>query len=82
MDSERRNCSRQSLIAALVDGVIYLITKNIAIAVVFILTAIAGSVMMLTKDKTNISVVDQIGFMIKFFRSQKKYKYKYLDEWK
>jgi hypothetical protein len=71
-----------TLIAALVDGVIYLITKNIAIAVVFILTAIAGSVMMLTKDKTNISVVDQIGFMIKFFRSQKKYKYKYLDEWK
>ena len=71
-----------TLIAALVDGVIYLITKNTAIAVVFILTAIAGSVMMLTKDKTNISVVDQIGFMIKFFRSQKKYKYKYLDEWK
>lgn len=71
-----------TLIAALVDGVIYLITKNTSIAVVFILTAIAGSVMMLTKDKTNISVVDQIGFMIKFFRSQKKYKYKYLDEWK
>lgn len=71
-----------TLIAGVVDVAIYLITKNTAIAVVFILTAIAGSVMMLTKDKTNISVVDQIGFMIKFFRSQKKYKYKYLDEWK
>lgn len=71
-----------TLIAGVVDVAIYLITKNTAIAVVFILTAIAGSVMMLTKDKTNISVVDQIGFMIRFFRSQKKYKYKYLDEWK
>jgi len=46
------------------------------------LVAISGSVMMLTKDKTNISVVDQVGFMIHFAKSQKIYKYKYIKEWK
>jgi len=44
--------------------------------------AIAGSVMMLTKDHTNISVVDQVGFMVRFARSQKYYPYKYQDEWR
>jgi len=38
-------------------------------------------VMMLTKDHSNISVVDQVGFMVRFARSQKFYPYKYLDEW-
>lgn len=37
--------------------------------------------MMLTKDKTNVSVVDQIKFMVRFHKSQKVYRYKYLDEW-
>ena len=36
---------------------------------------------MQVKDYSNISVVDQVGYMIKFYKSQKKYKYKYLDEW-
>ncbi|MFT9493883.1 hypothetical protein [Anaerosolibacter sp.] len=71
-----------TLIAGVIDIVIYAIFKNVVLAIVFILIVIAGSVMMLTKDKTNISVVDQVGFMIKFARSQKKYPYKYQDEWK
>jgi hypothetical protein len=71
-----------TIIAGVIDALLYLIFKNTVTNVVFILVAIAGSVMMLTKDTTNISVVDQVGFMIKFAKSQKKYKYKYLDEWK
>lgn len=68
--------------AGAIDTIIYMITKSTAFCVVFILSSIAGSVMMLTKDKTNISVVDQLKFMIRFAKSQKKYKYKYLDEWR
>lgn len=71
-----------TVIAGAIDTIVYIITKSTAFCVVFILSAIAGSVMMLTKDKTNISVVEQLKFMIKFAKSQKKYKYKYLDEWK
>lgn len=70
-----------TFIASIIDAVIYLITRNTAFCVVFILSSIAGSVMMLTKDKTNISVVDQIKFMVRFHKSQKVYRYKYLDEW-
>ena len=71
-----------TIIAGVIDALLYLIFKNTVMSVVLILVAIAGSVMMLTKDTTNISVVDQVSFMIKFAKSQKKYKYKYLDEWK
>lgn len=70
-----------TVVAGAIDTIIYMFTKSTAFCVVFILSSIAGSVMMLTKDKTNISVVDQLKFMIKFTKSQKKYKYKYLDEW-
>lgn len=71
-----------TIVAGVIDALLYLIFKNVVMSVVMILVAIAGSVMMLTKDKTNISVVNQIGFMIRFARSQKIYKYKYLEEWK
>lgn len=70
-----------SLVSAIIDAVIYFISKSTAFCVVFILSSIAGSVMMLTKDQTNISVVDQMKFMVKFYKSQKIYRYKYLDEW-
>lgn len=70
-----------TIIAAIVDGLCFLVFRNTVVSVVFMLVAIAGSVMMLTKDHLNVSVVDQVGFMIKFARSQKKFKYKYLDEW-
>lgn len=39
-----------TLIAGAIDTIIYMLTKNTALSVVFILSAIAGSVMMLTKD--------------------------------
>jgi len=69
-------------LVGVLDIFYYLIFKNTVISVVMILVAIAGSVMMLTKDHTNISVVDQVGFMIRFARSQKNYLYKYQDEWR
>ncbi len=70
-----------TIVAGILDALMYLIFRNTVISMVFILVAISGSVMMLTKDKNNISVVDQVGFMVRFARSQKIYKYKYLDEW-
>ncbi len=71
-----------TIIAGIIDILIYTFTKNTAICVVFFLSSIAGSVMMLTKDRINISVVDQVKFMVRFARSQKVYKYKYYDEWR
>jgi hypothetical protein len=71
-----------TLVAGGIDALLFLIFRNVVTSVVFMLIAISGGVMMLTKDKTNISVVDQVGFMVRFARSQKIYKYKYLEEWK
>lgn len=70
-----------TIIAGLLDFAFYLITKKVAVSVVMILTALAGSVMAFTKDKTNLSVADQICNMARFSKMQKFYPYKYLDEW-
>ncbi|MBM7562913.1 hypothetical protein [Fusibacter tunisiensis] len=71
-----------TIVVGILDIMYYLIFKNTVVSIVTILVAIAGSVMMLTKDRSNISVVDQVGFMIRFSRSQKYYPYKYQDEWR
>ncbi|SKC80042.1 hypothetical protein [Maledivibacter halophilus] len=70
-----------TLIAGGIDTIIYILTKNTTFSVVFILCSISAAVMMFTKDITNISAYDQMKFMIRFAKSQKVYKYKYLDEW-
>lgn len=70
-----------TIIAVVIDLVFYLITKNVAVSIVLVLSAIAGSFMAYTKDKTNMSVADQICNMVRFSRMQKFYPYKYLDEW-
>jgi hypothetical protein len=71
-----------TIISGVFDIVFYLMTKNVAVSIVMILTAIAGSVMAFTKDKTNLSVADQICNMVRFSKMQKQYQYKYLDEWR
>ncbi|MCG8540155.1 MAG: hypothetical protein MJA82_09470 [Clostridia bacterium] len=69
-----------TLVAGGIDTIIYMLTKNVSFAVVFILCSISASVMMFTKDITNISAYDQIKFMIRFAKSQKVYRYRYLKE--
>lgn len=64
----------------LLDSMFYMLFKNMVMSIVIMLVAMAGSVMMLTKDQNNVSVVDQVSFMIRFERSQKNYPYKYMDE--
>ncbi len=70
-----------NIITGIIDALIYLSTKNLIFSVVFILVSVGGSIMMLTKDTTNLSVVDQIRNMLRFAKSQKYYPYKYRDEW-
>ena len=71
-----------TIITGALDAGFFMITKNVAACVVMILAAIAGSVMAFTKDRTNLSVADQIQNMVRFSRMQKQYPYKYLDEWR
>ena len=70
-----------NIFTGIIDALIYFPTKNLIFCVVFILVSVGGSIMMLTKDTTNLSVVDQIRNMLRFAKSQKYYPYKYRDEW-
>lgn len=75
----------QSMVGSLVTGgiatMIWVITANVTTTVILVLTGIFGSVMMTTKDQSNLSVVDQIQNLLRFLRGQKNYPYRYGDEW-
>mgnify|MGYP005964923225 CR=1 FL=1 len=64
-----------------IAALLWLIAGNVALTVVAVLSGIFGSVMMCTKDQNNQSVVDQVGNMIRFARSQQIYPYRALSEW-
>ncbi len=68
--------------SGIIDIFIFLITRKTIFCSVWFLVSIGGSAMMLTKDTTNLSVVDQIQNMIRFSKSQKYYPYKAFNEWK
>ena len=70
-----------SLVCGAVSAIIWLCTGYLALTVVMILSGIFGSVMMCTRDQNNLSVVDQVGNLIRFARSQQIYPYRALSEW-
>jgi hypothetical protein len=67
--------------AGVVSFVSWIIAKNVATPIVILLVGVIGSVMMTTKDHSNLSVVDQVIHMVKFYRRQKIFPYRYGDEW-
>jgi len=70
-----------TVFAIIVSLFIFLASGNIAYTMIGVLAGIAGSVMMVTKDTYNMSVVTQVANLIRFSRSQKVYPYVYGKEW-
>ena len=69
------------IIALIVSLIIFLVSRNVSYTMIGVLSGIAGSVMMVTKDQYNMSVVTQVANLIRFSRSQKVYSYVYGKEW-
>jgi len=70
-----------TVFAIAVSLLILLISGNVAYTMIGVLAGIAGSVMMVTKDTYNMSVVTQVANLIRFSKSQKVYPYVYGKEW-
>lgn len=49
----------------------WLFTGNVTTTVILALAGIFGSVMMTTKDQSNLSVVDQVQNLIRFYADRK-----------
>ena len=64
-----------------INGLIFLFKRNVMIFIVIMFVSGSASIMITQKDKSNISVYDQVKYMIRFHKSQKYYPYKYLPEW-
>jgi hypothetical protein len=76
----------QAIIGTLCFGVVaalfFLLSRNIAFTLVALMFGAVGSVMMTTKDQSNLSVVDQVQNMLRFARGQKVYPYKFKTKWR
>jgi len=70
-----------SLFGGVIAVVIFLVSGNIAFTMIGVLSGIACSVIMTTKDQYNMSVVSQVTNLISFSRNQKVYPYIYGKEW-
>lgn len=71
-----------SLAAGGVAALLWLFSGSVTTTVITVLAGIIGSVMAVTKDQSNLSVVDQVQNMVRFMRSQKFFPYRYGDEWR
>ena len=61
------------VIAVIVSFVIFVVSGNVSYTMIGVLSGMAGSVMAVTKDQYNMSVVTQVANLIRFSRSQKVY---------
>ncbi|MBW4085254.1 hypothetical protein [Paenibacillus sp. S150] len=68
-------------LAVILSVLIWLFKGSVPFAMVTFLTGVSASVMMTTKDRHNLSVLDQVRFMMVFKRSQKRFPYRAINEW-
>jgi uncharacterized membrane protein len=72
-----------TLVISAIDVLFVLIIfNNLPVFIIVLLMGIITSVMCVQKDITNLSVLDMIVNLFKYMKSQKKYHYKALDEWR
>ena len=65
-----------------ISFILYKIRGSFLIPIIIEFLAIAGTIMMTTKDSNNLCVVTQIKFMLNFSKIQKKYDYEYYNKLK
>lgn len=70
-----------TLVAFTIALFVWLMGGSVPLTVVTFLIGVSASVMMTTKDRHNLSVLDQIVFMIRFAKAQKFYPYRGLSDW-
>jgi type IV secretory pathway component VirB8 len=58
----------------------FLISRNLVLTVFIFLSLPTTTVVFIVKNDSNISVVDQIHFMIRYAREQRVYEYRSMDE--
>ena len=68
-------------ISGLIAVSLYAVTGNTTLCILILLITVAASVMALLKDQSNQSVTDQIRFMVRFMKRQRKFPYYYKQEW-
>lgn len=61
---------------------IYKVKNDYLIPVLIEFIGVAITVICNVKDENNLCVIEQVKYMIKFAKMQKKYDYKYFDKWR
>ena len=69
-------------IVNLINIIVYLINHNVVFLATYFFASVAMSVLLFMKDDSNTSFADQLRFLIRHQKSNKKYRYYYFDEWR
>lgn len=70
-----------TILTAVISVVVFMFSSNLVIAVLLFLMIPSTVVVAIVKNDSNISVADQISFMLTYTKEQKRYEYVYQDEW-
>jgi hypothetical protein len=70
-----------ALLSSVFAFLIYSMTAELTLPVLLVLISVALSVIVLTKDQHNLSVVDYTRHVLRFSRAQQRYAYRDGDEW-
>lgn len=70
------------LFSMVLNTIVWLLLRSTFVFIASTIIIIATSLMLHTKGSTNLSVIDQISNIRTFSKSQKKYEYKSIYEWR
>lgn len=70
-----------TILTAVLSVVVFMFSSNLVIAVLLFLMIPSTVVVAIVKNDSNVSVADQISFMLTYAKEQKRYDYVYQDEW-
>ncbi len=79
---ELKQCAVGMAAFGIIAMLLYIITSQAAAVIFTLMFGAAGSIMMCRKDQnTKLSVIGQVSNMIRFAKSQKRYRYVYRSSW-
>ncbi len=79
---ELKQCAVGIAACGILAMLLFIITSQVAAVIFTLMLGTAGSIMMCRKDQnTKLSVIGQVTNMIRFAKSQKRYRYVYKSSW-
>lgn len=69
------------ILSSIIAMCIFKLTNEVIFSVLFVLMIVSLAIVLIVKDSSNLSFIEHIRNLIRFYKEQNKYPYKYRREW-